>query len=260
MILGLCLITATVVICTMAATSSRAPRGPHTPRPAREPRVARAVRPARAARPPLGASRRELERRAARLPIHPELARPLDVEFLLAQVLDPATAGRCLDAAADCGTSAPVMWRFAHRFGVDKLVLAVDAQTSERTMLWHLDGGTVPDWGPMSLFAAMNGEQPEAAVPLGEVIEIDVVPKPRDATPLTPVQPLVQEPVDLGQFDDLPPITGPGETDVLRVTSPERATRRATGARRRSSSRRRGRGRTRCRRAAVRRPWSRPRR
>lgn len=217
MILGLCLILATATICTFAATSTSTPRTAHTPRTARPARASGSstVRPAtvRPATPDptrarSGPSRRELARRAARLPVRPELATPLDVEFLLSQTLDADAVDRCVAGGAESGLLAPTMWRFADRFGADKLALAVDAETSERTMRWHLEGGTVPDWGPMSLFAALNGERPAGAVPLGDVIEIELVPKPRDE--VSAGRRPVAEPIDLSQFADLPPITSPG--------------------------------------------------
>ncbi|MEP9364962.1 hypothetical protein ABLE68_18510 [Nocardioides sp. CN2-186] len=210
MILGLCLILATATICTIAALSPRTASGVTTANAA--PRPARTRRPARAVPQTM---RRELSRRAAQLPVHPEIATPLDVEFLLAQDLDPDAATRCVASGVAHGLSAPTMWRFGARYGADKLALALQARTSERTMLWHLESGSVPDWGPMSLFAVIDGEEPVGAVPLGEVIAIDLVPQQRAPQTevddwSTPVPRPAAEPIDLSRFADLPPITSPG--------------------------------------------------
>ena len=74
------------------------------------------------------------------------------------------------------------MWCFADRFGADKLVLALDADVAERSMLRHVDAGTVPDWRAMTMFATLNRELPPAGMPLDEIVDLDVVPRLSDLT------------------------------------------------------------------------------
>ena len=256
MILGLRLILATATICTIAANSSRngstvtagtTVGAPQQTLRARSRNVLRALR-----------GRREPARRPCVVssPGGPHSCRsiPRSPSRWTSSSCSRRRSTRTTPPAA-----SPLAWSAARprRSGVSAPATAQQARARHRVedlgaddavapRVWHR-----PDWGPMSLFAVLDDEEPLGAVPLGEVIEIDLVqPRtmPTDVDEWSGRSAAAAEPIDLSQFAELPP-------------SPAAlATRGATAARRRASSRRRGRGRTRCRRAAARRPSSRPRR
>jgi hypothetical protein len=200
MYLGLCLISVIAVVWAITAMPSRP--------------QAEAVR------------LRDLERRDAQLRAGPDRVTQADVERALRSyaLAEPAIA-RVLGTAAEHGVSARTMWCWADRFGVDKLVLALDADVAERRLKRHLDAGTTPDWASMSVFAGFNNDTLSATMPFDELLDLDAVP---DVGELrfdlseweTPTLPAVAAPdLDLSQFDHLPPIFDPG-LPVTRSMAP----------------------------------------
>ncbi len=191
MYLGLCLISAIAVVWAITAMPSR-------------PRV-ETVRP------------RDLDRRDAQLRACPDRVTMTDVHRVLrAHALPEPTIARVVGAAAERGVSARTMWRWMDRFGVDKLVLALDADVAERRLTRYLDAGTVPDWAAMSVFAALNDDLGPGAMPHDEILDLDAVPDPDELrfdlseweTPDLPAAATTD--IDLSQFDHLPPIFDPG--------------------------------------------------
>lgn len=191
MYLGLCLITVIAVVWAITAMPSRP--------------QAEAVRP------------RDLERRDAQLRACPDRITKSDLDRALrAHALPEPTIARVLGTAAEHGISPRTMWCWADRFGVDKLVLALDADVAERRLRRYLEAGTAPDWAAMSVFAGLNNDLRPGAMPLDEILDLDSVP---DSDALcfdlseweTPDLPAVASPdLDLSQFDHLPPIYNPG--------------------------------------------------
>jgi hypothetical protein len=200
MYLGLCLISAIAVVWAITAMPSR-------------PRV-ESVRP------------RDLERRDAQLRACPDRVTMTDVHRVLrAHALPEASIARAVGAAAERGVSARTMWCWMDRFGVDKLVLALDADVAERRLTRYLDAGTTPDWAAMSVFAALNDDLGPGAMPLDEILDLDVVPNSDELrfdlseweTP--DLSAAATTDVDLSQFDHLPPIFDPG-LPVTRSSTP----------------------------------------
>jgi hypothetical protein len=170
------------------------------------------------------ANERGAERRLAHLRTRPEVATRLDVETLLrSHPLPDATVVRVLGAVAERRISWSVAWRWAERFGSDKLVLALDADVAEARLRRHLEAGSTPDWEAMTLFAGLNVGP---SVPVSEVFEPDraseeltfsfdasdweVLPEPGTDVPE----------VDLSQFGHLPPIYDPGLPFTRAATPP----------------------------------------
>lgn len=194
MYLGLGLVAVVALVWAITAMAAR-PRGDH-------------------------GAERGAERRLQHLRARPEGATRLDVEALLrAHPLPDATVTRVLDVLGARRTPPQVAWRWADRFGADKLVLALDADVAEGRLRRHLDAGTTPDWEAMALFAGLN-QGP--LMPMAEVLDPDAVPEPSafsfDATDweVLPAPGTDVPEVDLSQFGHLPPIYDPG----LPVTRP----------------------------------------
>lgn len=191
MYLGLCLIGVIALVWAITAMPSRS-------------RV-ETVRP------------RDLERRDAQLRGCPDRVTMTDVYRTLRAYALPETAiARVVGMAAERGIRARTMWCWMDRFGVDKLVLALDADVADRRLQRYLDAGTTPDWAAMSVFAALNDDLGPGAMPLDEILDLDAVPD-RDELRFdlseweTPELPAVATTeVDLSQFDHLPPIFDPG--------------------------------------------------
>lgn len=191
MYLGLCLIGVIALVWAITAMPSR-------------PRV-ETVRP------------RDLERRDVQLRACPDRVTMTDVHRALrAHALPESTITRVVGLAAERGVSARTIWRWMDRFGVDKLVLALDADVVERRLTRYLDAGTTPDWDAMSVFAALNHDTGPGAMPLDEILDLDVVPDTDELrfdlsaweTPDLPA--LATTDIDLSQFGHLPPIFDPG--------------------------------------------------
>lgn len=166
---------------------------------------------------------RGAERRLQHLRTRPEVATRLDVETMLRHhPLPDATVVRVLGTVADRRISWPVAWRWAERFGSDKLVLVLDADVAEARLRRHLDAGSTPDWEAMTLFAGLNRGP---LMPMAEVIDPDVVPEPAAYSFDASDWEVLPEPgtdvpeVDLSQFGHLPPIYDPG-LPVTRTTTP----------------------------------------
>lgn len=198
MYLGLGLVVVVTLVWAITALAAR-PRGDH------------------------GAAR-AAERRLALLRARTELATRLDVETLLrSHPLPEGTVARVLGVLAERRASCSVAWRWADRFGADKLVLALDADVAEARLRRHLEAGTTPDWEAMALFAGLN-QGP--LMPLAEVIEPDTAAEPPaysfDAADWEVLpEPGTQVPeVDLSQFGHLPPIYDPGLPVTWPATPP----------------------------------------
>jgi hypothetical protein len=191
MYLGLCLISVIAVVWAITAMPSR-------------PRV-ETVRP------------RDLERRDAQLRACPDRVTMTDVHRMLrAYALPESTIARVAGTAAERGITPRTMWCWMDRFGVDKLVLALDADVAERRLTRYLDAGTTPDWASMSVFAGLNNDIRPGSMPLDEILDLDTVPDSDELrfdlseweTPDLPAVAITD--VDLSQFDHLPPIFDPG--------------------------------------------------
>lgn len=190
MYLGLCIIGVIVLTWVVTATTAR---------------------PSTDAEP----SARDLERRRAQLRTCPDRATILDVERLMrAHPLPDETVARVLGAAAERRISSRTLWCWADRFGADKLVVALDADVAERRMQRHLDARTVPDWDAMDVFAGLNHDT--ADMPIQEILDLDAVLAVDELSfdvedwSTTSDEPVETEPLDLAQFEHLPPIVGPG--------------------------------------------------
>ncbi len=186
-------------------------------------------------------SARSVERRRTHLRARPELVTRLDVESLLrSHPLPVATVARALGTCAERRVAWSVAWRWADRFGADKLVLALDADVAERRLVRHLDAGTTPDWQAMSLFAGLNRDGP--AMPMAELIDPDALPDAVTADSgdrfdsgdwldsdgwfdsggweVHPEPGTHVPEVDLSQFGHLPPIYDPGLPTARAATPP----------------------------------------
>ena len=60
------------------------------------------------------------------------------------------------------GMKPDTMWLAAHRYGAQRLAIAIAGDLSHQALLGHLVEGSRPDFEPLALFAAVNGL--EAAV------------------------------------------------------------------------------------------------
>lgn len=196
MLLGLCLIIVTLLGWGLAVVATR----------------------------PAGGSRgRDLDRRFRQLRRDPDRVTLLDVEnLLLAEPLPTQTVRRVLDAAGSRRLGARTMWRWAQAHGVSRLVMVVDAGLAEDTLLDHLDAGTVPDWTTLDVFAGLAADMLPGGIPIDELVDLDAVPVLEDLTfpgDLDSWATLSPDPLELRQFDDLPPITGPGLTPYRPIAT-----------------------------------------
>jgi hypothetical protein len=179
MLLGLCLIFSTTLLWAVAATA----------------------RPA-ASR----TRRRDVDRRLRRVRQHPDQVHLLDVEnLLLGDSIPASTVDRVMRRARRRQLGARTMWRWAASHGTDKLVLVVDADLSEDSMLDHLDAGTSPRWASLRVAASLGADtfgDPEVRVRLADRSTVVV-------------------PDDLRVLDSMPPIADPGLQPFLRTTDGE---------------------------------------
>lgn len=191
MLLGLCLIIVTLLGWGVTAAATRPTRP--------------------AAGPP---RRRDLDRRFRQVYRDPDRVTLLDVEnLLLAESVPTQTVHRVLDAAWSRRLTARTMWRWAEAHGASRLVMVLDAGLAEDTLLDHLDAGTAPDWATLDVFAGLAADMLPAGIPVDELLDLDEVPDLDDLTypaDLTDWSTLSPDPLELRQFDNLPPITGPG--------------------------------------------------
>jgi len=167
---------------------------------------------------------RGADRRLAHLRVRPDVTTRLDLEALLRHhPLPDVTVVRVLGILAERRMSWSVAWRWAERFGSDKLVLALDADVAEQRLAQHLDAGTTPDWQAMGLFAGLNQGGPP--MPMAELIDPDIALDPAayafDAGDweVLPEPGTVVPEVDLSQFGHLPPVYDPG-LPVTRTATP----------------------------------------
>ena len=175
--------------------------------------TAAATRPGRAP-----ARQRDRERRFRQVYRDLDRVTMLDVEnLLLSESLPRATVARVLDRAKSRQIGARTMWRWAEAHGVGRLVMVLDAGLAGDSLLEHLDAGTAPDWTTLDVFAALATDALPAGMPIDELVDLDVVPTmdeltfPDDlADWATRAEPLSPDPLELRQFDNLPPIAGPG--------------------------------------------------
>ncbi|GAW50459.1 MULTISPECIES: hypothetical protein [unclassified Nocardioides] len=189
MLLGLCLITVTCLGWAIAATATRP--ADHATR------------------------RRDLDRRFRQLRQHPDRVNRLDVEnLLLADSIPAATVERVTRHADSRRIGARTMWRWADRYGTDKVVLVIDADLAEDTLLDHLDAGTAPDWQSLYVFASLSQDTLPAGMPRDELLDLDAVPAYADLTlaDLDDWETSTVEPGELRRFESLPPIADPGLT------------------------------------------------
>ena len=161
-----------------------------------------------------GPRQRDLDRRFRQLHHHPERVTFHDVENLMFSDSVPAeTVARVMGRSASCRMTARTMWRWAAAHGTSRLVMVVDAGLAEDTLLDHLDAGTEPDWAALSLFAGLARAATPAGTPVEELLDLDAVPDDDDLTfldDLTDWSTASPDPLELRQFDNLPPISGPG--------------------------------------------------
>lgn len=160
------------------------------------------ARPMRVAGPEASTPRkRALERRDERLRLHPEQATVDDVARLLAGRVTAADAERVLARAAHRALPASLAWTWATRYGARELVLAIDAEVTQRSMERHLSEGCEPDWHGMEVLAGLardpDGPDGELTYPpdLGDWSVGESLAGPDD--------------IDLSGFGKLPPIAGP---------------------------------------------------
>jgi hypothetical protein len=188
MVLGLCLICVTLLGWGVAAAATK-PAGP-------------------------AARQRDLDRRFRQVYRDLDRVRMLDVENLLVSESVPrSTVTRILDRACYRRISARTMWRWAEAHGVSRLVMVLDAGLAEDTLLEHLDAGSAPDWATLDVFAGLATDMLPAGMPIDELVDLDAVPAMEDLTfpsDLTDWATLSPDPLELRQFDNLPPISGPG--------------------------------------------------
>lgn len=157
--------------------------------------------------------RRDLDRRLRQLRQHPDRVNRVDVEnLLLAESIPTATIDRVMRRAESRRIGARTMWRWADEHGTDKVVLVIDADVAEDTLLDHLDARTAPDWHSLRVFAGLNNYAVPAGMPLAELVDLDSVPTLADLTlaDLDDWTINTLEPGELRRFDSLPPISDPG--------------------------------------------------
>ncbi|GAB2452803.1 hypothetical protein GCM10027062_36860 [Nocardioides hungaricus] len=197
MLLGLCLIIVTLLGWSLAAVATK-PAG-------------------RASR------QRDLERRFRQLHRTPDRVNLLDVEnLMLSESIPLTTVRRVLDRAVARRISARTMWRWAEAYGASRLVTVLDAGLAHDTLLEHLDAGTHPDWTALDVFAGLAADMLPAGMPIDELVDLDAVPGLEDLTypsDLAGWSTLSPDPLELRQFDHLPPISGPGLTPFRPIAS-----------------------------------------
>lgn len=177
-----------------------------------------------ATRPASGTSRqRDLDRRFRHLYRNPDRVNLLDVENLLLSESIPAdTVHRVLRGAATRRISARTMWRVAEAYGASRLVTVLDAGLAHDTLLDHLEAGTAPDWSTLGVFAGLATDEMPAGIPIDELVDLDAVPVLEDLTfpaDLADWATLAVDPLELRQFDNLPPIAGPGLSPFRPIAS-----------------------------------------
>ena len=197
MLLGLCLIIVTLLGWGLAAVATRPASGP--------------------------TRRRDLDRRFRQLHRDPDRVTLLDVEnLLLSESVPTQTVRRVLDRAGYRHLTAHTMWRWAEAHGAARLVSVLDAGLAEDTLLDHLDAGTAPDWATLDVFAGLAADVLPAGIPIDELVDLDAVPELEDLTfpdDLADWSTLSPDPLELRQFDNLPPISGPGLSPYRPIAS-----------------------------------------
>lgn len=179
MIVGLCVLSFVVVLWWITALPAR---------------------PAATGQADPGARGRGLEQRETRLRSQPDRATEEDVERLLHGRLPAADVERVLGGIRQRHLPTPLAWRWADEYGVERLLLAIDAEVTERSMRRHLDDGVTPDWQAMTVLAGLVRDGGLSALAPSQPSVLDDWTVDADA-PATDL--------DLGGFGDLPPIAGP---------------------------------------------------
>jgi hypothetical protein len=157
---------------------------------------------------------RDLDRHLTGVRAHPGRATRLDLGRLLGTALPPTEVARVLSIATDRELPLPLMWRWAERFGAERLALALDAEVAERSMERHLTSGTTPDWRAMVVLAALAHDD-VLAPPPGEREDLGRAPgavhtgEVADAGPSWAPNWGPDGGHDLSGFGKLPPIYGP---------------------------------------------------
>lgn len=163
------------------------------------------------------------DRRFRELRRHPDrVTMPDVVHLLLAESVPRPTVDRVLGHARRRCFTARTMWRWAAAHGVPRLVTVLDAGLAEDTLLEHLDAGTAPDWRTLDVFAGLAADALPAGMPIDELLDLDAVPRLEDLTfpgDLADWSTLSPDPLELRQFDDLPPISGPGLPQFRPIAS-----------------------------------------
>ncbi|MGB0100703.1 MAG: hypothetical protein WBP61_10530 [Nocardioides sp.] len=168
-----------------------------------------------ASRPADGASRRrDRDRRFRELDRHPDRVNRHDVaNRLLAEGLASPTVERVLDVSRARRIGARTLWRWVEAHGPSSLVTVLDAGLAEATLLDHLETGTAPDWRAISVFADLAAEALPPRTQRDGLVDLETVATPEDLThpgALGEWSSLSPDAFELRQFDDLPPILGPG--------------------------------------------------
>lgn len=197
MLLGLCLISVTLLGWGVAVLATKP--ADHTTR------------------------QRDLDRRFRQLYRNPDRVNQLDVEnLLLSESMPRPTVDRVLERARARRISARTMWRWIDAHGTSRLVTVIDAGLAEDTLLEHLEAGTAPDWSALGVFADLATDVLPAGMPIDELLDLDAVPVldeltyPDDLVEWATISP---DPLELRQFDHLPPIAGPGLTPFRPIAS-----------------------------------------
>ncbi|MBZ5736569.1 hypothetical protein [Nocardioides mangrovi] len=99
-------------------------------------------------------SPRSVVTRASRATLAP-VAAPVagDLVALLRDEVSASEAERVLALAASHRLPDELLTRWADRFGVQRMILAVDSGVAERAMRRHLADRTQPDWAALKVFA-----------------------------------------------------------------------------------------------------------
>ena len=87
-------------------------------------------------------------------PVRTTATRPAtELASLLAAEVSAAEADRVLGLAGARHLSPELLNRWAHRFGVQRMILVVDAGVGESALRRHLRDKTQPDWAALKVFA-----------------------------------------------------------------------------------------------------------